>query len=762
MVASPARHLDRVGRTYVAFGSFIGILVLQFVLPDKQLEYAQIVPLLFLTRAYGRRTGMSLAILLAPALQFYESIGRPSMRAADFSTDAFVLATFLVTVVFLVDRYDELLERSHRSSVERQLVRASEETFRELAENLPHFVWTQRPGGRIDYANARWFEFTGLPPAAGISDLDLARVVLPDDLIRERDHVKEAIAAEAEYALEFRAKPDGAPATGYRWFFARVVPVRDGEKRLVKWIGSATDIHDRKTAELARERDLAAIEAAIPHLVWRARPDGSGEYFSGSWLRYTGLSAEQSQREGLFAAIHPEDRVRVRTMWLRSLRGGAVFDVEFRMRRHDGAYRWFLTRATPLRDDAGAIVRWFGTCTDVDAQKTAQRELERQFELAHRVSDAFQHASLPAVLPEVPGLRFSAVYEAGRREASVGGDWYDALRLLDGRIMLSIGDVAGSGLGAAVTMSAVRQAIRGAAQIHAEPLAVLEAADRTLREESSDRIVTAFVGVFDPITHALDYACAGHPPPLHRRPDGSVEELAAEGLPLGVRRKGDSQANSTMLTPGSALVLYTDGLIESTHDLVAGQASLAQTVAALDRRDPRPAESIRGSVLSGGAHDDVAILVMSVCEPADAPGFRRWTFDVADRDRAREAQAGLRRTLAFGGATADEINDAELIFAELLGNVVRHAGGPVEIVLDTCGRFPVLSVLDRGPGFRTSRLSAPDTLSESGRGLFIVRSLAVDLNARHRPGGGTHLRAVLYTDDFRTRPARQAPLLATA
>ncbi|MBD5607004.1 MAG: GAF domain-containing protein, partial [Candidatus Eremiobacteraeota bacterium] len=121
------------------------------------------------------------------------------------------------------------------------------------------------------------------------------------------------------------------------------------------------------------------------------------------------------------------------------------------------------------------------------------------FERERRVARSFQDAALPSRLPEVPGFAFHAIYEAGKAEALVGGDWYDAFTLGDGRIVVSIGDVAGSGLSAAVTMTGVRQAIRGAAHAAAEPSGMLDAADRAL-DDPDRRFVTAFVGVIDPAT----------------------------------------------------------------------------------------------------------------------------------------------------------------------------------------------------------------------------------------------------------------------
>jgi PAS domain S-box-containing protein len=741
----------RPERLAFALGLFLAILGLECTLPGEKLIYAQLIPLLYVMRACGRWVGVGLAVLSAPLLSVIDYRLLHPAFGAGLASDAFVCTSIFVGVLFVVDRYDGMLERTYRSEAERRLAIASEERFRELAEHLPHFVWTQRANGPMDYVNARWLDYSLLPSEVAGTAGGMARVIPRDDVARCIARFKDALARKERFEIEFRAKPDGTGEGAYRWFLGRVVPIFGHGQHIVKWIGSATDIHDRRVAEMVRERDLAAIEEAIPHLVWRTKPDGAGEFYSPAWTEYTGLTSEELCAGGRLQVVHPDDVERVAAAWEKSLQEGSVFDLEFRMRSRLGDFRWFLTRATALRDASGDVAGWFGTCTDIDAQKATQRELERQFEVANRVADAFQVASLPTSLPKVPGVRFSAVYEAGRREASIGGDWYDALRLVDGRIVLSIGDVAGSGLGAAVTMSSVRQAIRGAAQIHADPLAILDAADRTLREDAPERMVTAFVAIFDPVSRLLSYASAGHPPPLIRHPDYSVSELRTSGMPLGVRRKGDSEVNVTTLAPGSFVVMYTDGLTEATHDIAQGEQRLRAAVSWLDERDVTPARSIRRSVLHDGVRDDVAILTLYVEQSPEEASLHYWKFDSSDRLAARRTHAALAAALVEHGALDAEVRDAELVYAELLGNVVRHAPGPVDVALDTSGKLPVLSILDRGKGFAFTPHAAPDTLDESGRGLFIVRSLTVDLNATRRPGGGCHVRAVLELDAFGIR-----------
>ncbi|MBZ4418777.1 PAS domain-containing protein [Myxococcus sp. RHSTA-1-4] len=113
------------------------------------------------------------------------------------------------------------------------------------------------------------------------------------------------------------------------------------------------------------------IVESIPQLIWITRPDGYHEYLNQPWCDYTGLTREETAGEGWRRAFHPDDLEEADRRWAHSLRTGEPYEVEYRCRRHDGVWRWFLGRARPLRDESGRVVRWFGTCTDIDDQKRA-------------------------------------------------------------------------------------------------------------------------------------------------------------------------------------------------------------------------------------------------------------------------------------------------------------------------------------------------------------------------------------------------------
>jgi anti-sigma regulatory factor (Ser/Thr protein kinase) len=343
-------------------------------------------------------------------------------------------------------------------------------------------------------------------------------------------------------------------------------------------------------------------------------------------------------------------------------------------------------------------------------------------------------------------LRFDAIYEAAHADATIGGDWYDAFRLPDGRVVLSIGDVAGSGLDAAVTMGSVRQSIRTASLINPEPVAVLDAVDRIVRAMGKERFVTAFVAVLDPVTFELTFASAGHPPPLLRTPDGSVTRLGHGELPLGLRQRAEASASAIAIEPGSVLVAYTDGLTEFDRDALAGERVVIDALRAMPTGCI--AREIHHRVTQGRpARDDVAILAVSFDRPLPAIrgpfGATQWIFETDDAETARRTRLAYDDRLRELGLSSEEVSSAELVFGELLGNVVRYAPGTVEMTLDVSCEAPVLHVLDNGEGFEMSPRLPADPLSERGRGLYLIRALAEELSVERRRNGGSHARVVL-------------------
>jgi diguanylate cyclase (GGDEF)-like protein/PAS domain S-box-containing protein len=128
----------------------------------------------------------------------------------------------------------------------------------------------------------------------------------------------------------------------------------------------------------ADELSFRAAAHAAPTILWTARPDGTVDFISRQLFRYTGLTEEESMNWGWAQTLHPEDLEPCKERWERSLREGSPYEIEYRVRRSDGVYRWFLVKGNPLRDERGTIVKWIGACLDVEEQKHHQQILEQE------------------------------------------------------------------------------------------------------------------------------------------------------------------------------------------------------------------------------------------------------------------------------------------------------------------------------------------------------------------------------------------------
>ena len=394
--------------------------------------------------------------------------------------------------------------------------------------------------------------------------------------------------------------------------------------------------------------------------------------------------------------------------------------------------------------NTAASIRWYGSNANIDAQK---REAQR----SARVAQIMQEAFLPERLPQRDDLRFDALYLAAESDAFVGGDWYDALTLPDGRILISCGDVAGHGLDAAVLAGRLRQSIALTGLEDSDPGRVLTRVNHvaTLQGEG---IATAVVAVFDPARRVLEYAVAGHPPPVVATSRTSAL-LANGGLPLGVFDRGSWSACSVALEPDAVVVFYTDGVTEFDRDPLSAEQRLcraAQEIAGAGGRS-RPALSVKDMVMGGAPpKDDVAILVLALSPSADSAAVderllvKKWRFHSSDAVTAHNSRKALAEYLGSLAADGTDLYEAELVIGEAIANTVEHAPGLVEVVIDWRDELPALTVRDTGPGFASAGGTLPaDTLDENGRGMFLIYALASNVTVRGLPGFGTELQCVL-------------------
>ncbi|MCP3820713.1 serine/threonine-protein phosphatase [Streptomyces sp. A3M-1-3] len=343
------------------------------------------------------------------------------------------------------------------------------------------------------------------------------------------------------------------------------------------------------------------------------------------------------------------------------------------------------------------------------------------------IADELQRTMLPDSLPQPTGVRLASRYLPAAETARVGGDWYDAIPLPGSRVALVVGDVMGHSMTSAAIMGQLRTTAQTLAQLDLPPAEVLHHLDEQAQRLGSDRMATCLYAVYDPVSHRITIANAGHPPPVLLHLGGRAEVLRVPpGAPIGVGGV-DFEAVELDAPAGATLLLYTDGLVESRlRDVWTGIEQLRERLAATAQLTgpdhPPPLEALCDEVLDmlgpGDRDDDIALLAARFdgIAPSDVA---YWFLEPEERAPGR-ARRLARRALARWDL--EELSDSvELLVSEVVTNAVRYAERPVTLRLL---RTDVLrcEVGDDSPQLPRQR-RARDT-DEGGRGLFLVNRLA--------------------------------------
>jgi len=293
---------------------------------------------------------------------------------------------------------DELDRRVAQRTTE--LAAANEELQLQagLLQRLPVSAWTLKPDGTPEFVNQVWLEYSGQTLEFVQSHPEAWMIAVhPEDREAAAIAFKSGVGSGRGFAIETRSRRarDGV----YRWHLQQAVVLRDAEGNVLKFVGTTTDIDNQKRAEEAlrsRERDLRLIINTMPVLAWSAWPDGRVDFFNQRWLDYAGLSPGQAKDWGWAQAFHPDDIERVTAHWQSMMGTGESGEIEARLRRFDGDYRWFLFRAEPLRDESGSIVKWYGTNTDIEDRKCGEEALRKSEQSVRLILDGI--AGLVAIM----------------------------------------------------------------------------------------------------------------------------------------------------------------------------------------------------------------------------------------------------------------------------------------------------------------------------------------------------------------------------
>lgn len=335
----------------------------------------------------GQKSGYaSLFLAIAAELYLWRRDAAPGEHL-DYS-DYLRLAAFTFVGTFLIYLVDQL-------GTQVRLLYRQRETFKVTLRSIGDGVIATDLAGDVTFMNQTAVELTGWPLADA-----LGRPL--DEIFRIEDaSTGEPLPSPAATALQTGEtislrnntrllRPDGSSIM----ISDSAAPIRGPEVQgAVLVFSDVTETYRIRKESVERERNLAWLLDAIPESVWSTDTEGKTIFLSENWRRYSGQDLQEIQKEGWDPLIHPEDRERVWETWGRSLREELPLYLELRLRGKDEQYRWHLSRGVPFRDEGGRVVRWFGTLTDIEAQKTAYiRARERE----ERMNMAFQAARLAA------------------------------------------------------------------------------------------------------------------------------------------------------------------------------------------------------------------------------------------------------------------------------------------------------------------------------------------------------------------------------
>ncbi|OKI15936.1 peptidylprolyl isomerase [Nocardiopsis sp. TSRI0078] len=482
-----------------------------------------------------------------------------------------------------------------------------EQRLRALLHAGNQIVWTAGPGGDVLEDCPQWRAITG-------QDLDryLGRGWLealhPDDRARVERAWDDAVLDVTPFDAMFRVRTCSG---GYGHYRARAHPIMDGS-RTTEWVGTLVDITNEREADELRQRlnqqlseaamRTARLQKATSDLAEALTADevvnamseigrsGVGAdhtcvvLMDRARLRLRTIAAEHAHQlpRSAFPTDHPDIAARAIADRLPRLAADPAELSELL----DGAPEVDeLVRSTPERawvalpmmaagHPIGALRFAFSSPRRVtDEERVFLEALAGQCALAigravlyeqeHSTAVELQRSLLPEELPEVRGVRLAAYYRSGSQNVQVGGDWYDAFPLPDGRVAGVLGDVMGKGIQAAAGMSRIRNALRALAFSMPEPADVLTGLDRMFSAtEGMDQVTTLVYFVLDPVTGQLDLSNAGHLPPLVVAGSAGPSLLDTDpDTPLGVSSARGH--HKFFVQPGNTVVLYSDGLVEN-------------------------------------------------------------------------------------------------------------------------------------------------------------------------------------------------------
>jgi PAS domain S-box-containing protein len=480
-----------------------------------------------------------------------------------------------------------------------------------------------------------------------------------------------------------------------------------------------------------RFRDLAD---SAPVLIWTSDESGLVDFINRGWLEFTGRGVREELGDSWTVGVHPDDAQGLTESWWKAFHLRVPWEREYRLRRHDGSYRWIFDRGVP-RFVGDRFVGYVGSATDIDERKQAEEGLALAYRRDHEVAETLQRSLLPERLPAIDGVALEARYLPATSGAAIGGDWYDALELDETRVAVVVGDVVGHGLRAAAAMGQIRNAFRAYALLGSSPAATLGRLNRLLAVDGHPFMATAFHAIVDRESGAVEYCSAGHPPAVVVEAGGARLLEESHSVPLGTAEPVDYRDASASLAPGATLLLYTDGLVERRSEPLDDRLSrLGDVAGGVDGELGEVCDTLLDRMVGGeGASDDVALLALQIEPVADRLVLRL----AADPAVLRGVRRRLGRMLDAAGASSQERYEVTLTVCEAAANAIEHAYGPADADFEVEVRLEDGEVLARVSDSGRWREQRPAADGTRGRGLGIIEGLMDEVEVTRSELGTT-------------------------
>lgn len=523
-----------------------------------------------------------------------------------------------------------MFDISDRKESEKKL-RESEEKYRNIVENAIEGIFQMLPNGKFVSAN---------PALARIFGYES-----PDELISNvselaTEHSGIEIIAQLTKALMNNNRLENCELLGKRedgsdiWVSVNAYTAETEDGSII-FEGTMVDITQRKHSEAVAaeakeqaERRAAEIESFISNIadgVVLFDSDGEVIYINEAGQEVLRLPENESfadwKERYSFCYLDGKELEVEELPSSRGMRGETIQDQRLMVVTPWGANLFISVSAAPVMSTNGRILGVTLVFRDQSERMEIERSKDEIYEREHRIAQVLQNALLPQKLPSMAAFETAVVYESASREAEVGGDFYDAFDLGEGKIAIAIGDVTGKGLPAAVRVATARHTLRSCAHLDACPSGVMTMANEVLCKSltgDEDGVLTAAFAVVDSKNHTITIANGGHEPLLIRRCSGEVEQVCVTGRVLGVMGGFTYPEMQLELAPEDLVVMVTDGITEARNrnGEFLGIEGVCDCLSSPDMKSP---SNVVAAILShakdftgGTLRDDAAILCLAL------------------------------------------------------------------------------------------------------------------------------------------------------